>query len=66
MDEWRQDRFPELILEYERCAKQWSKSHVVNLDRSKDHVLRVFSNLMLRGDIRSAVKWLTKYVVEVF
>ena len=44
MDEWRQERFPELIHEYERCAKQWSKSHVVNLDRSKDHVLRVFSN----------------------
>ena len=59
IDEWRQERFPGLIHEYERCAKQWSKSHVVNLDRSKDHVLRVFSNLMLRGDIRSAVRWLT-------
>ena len=59
IDEWRQERSPELIHEYERCAKQWSKSHGVNLDRSKDHVLRVFSNLMLRGDIRSAVRWLT-------
>ena len=50
MDEWRQDRFPKLTHEYERCAKQWSKSHIVNSYRSKDHVLRVFFNLMLRGD----------------
>ena len=57
--EWRQERFPELIQEYQRCAKQLSKSHVANSERSKDHVLRVFSNLMLRGDIRSATRWLT-------
>ena len=57
--EWRQERIPELIQEYQRCAKQFSKSHVANSERSKDHVLRVFSNLMLRGDIRSATRWLT-------
>ena len=57
--EWRQERFLELIQEYQRCAKQFSKSHVVNSERSKDHVLRMFSNLMLRGDIRSAARWLT-------
>ena len=60
-DLWRKEQFDELIHEFQRNAssgvkKRGSKGSVAD----DSHRLRVFTRLMLRGQIRSAVRWLTE------
>ena len=57
MDTWKQNRFDELVYELERCARIKSKVRSSNSD--EDHIIKVFSRLMLQGQVRSAVRWLT-------
>ena len=57
MDAWKQNRFDELVYELERCAR--IKSKVGSSNSDEDHIIKVFSRLMLRGQVRSAVRWLT-------
>ena len=56
MDAWKQNRFDELVYELERCARIKSK---VRSSNSEDHIIKVFSRLILRGQVRSAVRRLT-------
>ncbi len=58
---WKENGVDELISEFERAVKSVTKS--VKGKRkggNEDHVIKVFTRLVLRGQIRSAVRWLTE------
>ena len=58
MEMWRLEHYDELLFEFERCAKKWASSR--NKQPCPNHIVQVFSRLMLRGQVRSAVRWLTE------
>ena len=57
MDMWKNERFDELFYEFERCSKQHRTSSTSS--HTDEHTLKVFSHLMQKGQVRSAVQWLT-------
>ena len=57
MAAWRESRIDELIQDAERCAQQWPRPQQGKQD--DEHMIRVFTRLMLRGQVRSAVHWMT-------
>ena len=58
MEMWRLEHYDELLFEFERCAKKWVRSSTKQ--PCPNHMVQVFSCLMLRGQVRSAVRWLTE------
>ena len=61
MDLWRKGHFDELVHEFQRNASRCLKKRQSNSSAADDsHGLRVFTRLMLRGQVRSAVRWLTE------
>ena len=60
IETWRKQCYDQLLHEFVRCAKQWSKSHSSRSENNKDNVFKIFSRLMLRGEVKSAVRWLTE------
>ena len=57
MEAWRRGLFSELVHESCRCARQ---SVTTFVGTSGDgHTLKVFTRLMLRDQVRAAVRWLT-------
>ena len=57
MDMWKNERFDELFYEFERCSKQHRTSSTSS--HTDEHTLKVFSHLMQKDQVRSAVQWLT-------
>ena len=56
LEDWRSEKFDSLLCETERCSgKRYTPRFTVN----KDHVSQVFTRLMLRGQVRSAVRFIT-------
>ena len=58
MDLWRESQVTELLCEAERCSQQLPKPREGK--QGDDHTIRVFTRLMLRGQVRSAVRWMTE------
>ena len=56
-DVWRAGNFDGLVDEAVRCTKSLSSKHSVN---SQDHVLKVFTRLMLKCELRAATRWITE------
>ena len=53
MDMWKKEQFDELFYEFERCSKQHRTSSTSS--HTDEHTLKVFSHLMQKGQVRSAV-----------
>ena len=61
MNLWRQEQFDELVHEFQRNASQGLKKRQSKSFAADDsHGPRVFTRMMLRGQVRSAVCWLTE------
>ena len=58
IDLWRHAQFDTLIFEFLRCSKLWIKSRATKTN--SEHKLKVFSNLMFKGQLRAAVRWITE------
>ena len=58
MDAWRAGQIDELMFEAERCAQQLPKPP--KSKQGDEHTVRIFTRLMLRGQVRSAVRWMTE------
>ena len=58
LDAWRSSQVDELLYEAERCSQQLPKPH--HGKGGDEHTVRVFTRLMLRGQVRSAVRWMTE------
>ena len=58
MDLWRESQVTELLCEAERCSQQLPKPREGK--HGDDHTISVFTRLMLRGQVRSAVQWMTE------
>ena len=56
MQAWRSNQIDELLFDAERCSQQMPKPQRGNGD--EEHTVRVFTRLMLRGQLRSAVRWM--------
>ena len=56
MEMWKSNSFEALLCEAERCAAQW-RNRQPRL--SDEHVVRVFTHLMLCGRVREAVRFVT-------
>ena len=58
MDMWQGGCIDELLVDLDRCARKFGR-----LSTSKpenDHIIKVFSRLMWKGQVCSAVRWLTE------
>ena len=58
IQEWKSEKHAELMQDFERCTKHKLIHH--NIKSCEQHTYKVFSNLMLKGQVRSAVRWLTE------
>ena len=58
LDAWRSSQVDELLYEAERCSQQLPKPH--HGKGGDEHTVRVFTRLMLRGQVQSAVCWMTE------
>ena len=63
---WKDNGVDELVSEFERGAKSMKSLKGKRKIGTGDHVLNVFSRLVLRGQTRSAVRWLTERDCGVF
>ena len=57
---WQQEQFDVLLQEAVRCNRSFQNSHRSTSCSSRDHLIRVFTKLMLEGNIRAAVRWVTE------
>ena len=60
LDMWERDEFDGLVQEATRCNRSMKMKR--KSDNSEDHVVKVFTRLMLQGKVRPAVRWLTDKV----
>ena len=56
LQHWRNQNCDDLVMEVEHCAREPLCSRVIN---KKDHCVKVFTRLMLRAQVCSAVQFLT-------
>ena len=56
LKEWKEEKFESLVCDAERCARQFTRPRKKD---DKDHTVAVFTCLMLRGQVRSAVRFIT-------
>ncbi len=59
LDLWGNGNFNELVQEAARCCNQGMRRLKKQGVNSEDHMNRVFTRLMLRGEIRAAVRWIS-------
>ena len=59
LQHWKEHCFEDLVNETERCAWQLPRSRFKD---EKDRCVKVFTHLMLRGQVRSAVRFITDRV----
>ena len=57
---WKDSHFGELVAECVRCAGYKSKGRKSSKLQGDAHDCKVFTRLVLRGQMRSAVRWLTE------
>ena len=57
LSSWRDGNIDILIDEFERCVKRYSLSST-KMDEA--HIVKVFTRLMWRGQVRAAVRWMTE------
>ena len=57
MDAWKDEQFEALIYEVERCANHQRKQS--STEFGDEHIIKIFTRLMLRGQIRAATRWIT-------
>lgn len=60
IEQWKGNMMDELISEFDGDARGLMKGQRVKSRRADDHKINVFTRLVLRGQIRSAVRWLTE------
>ena len=58
MEAWRSSQIDELLYEAERCSHQLPKPQLKK--EGDEHIVGVFTQLMLRGRVQSAVRWMTE------
>ena len=59
LQHWKEHCFEDLVNETERCARWLPRSRFKD---EKDQCVKVFTHLMLRGQVRSAVRFITDRV----
>ena len=52
LENWRCNNFDDLVTETERCARQLPHPRYKD---EKDHCIKIFTRLMLRGQVHAAV-----------
>ena len=57
MSLWQEGCIDLLIDEYECCTRRFSKPHLDKMDEA--HIIKVFTCLMWRRQVRTAVRWVT-------
>ena len=57
---WKDESFDVLIQEAERCDRSLRNSYHTSSRRTDDHLVKVFTKLMLQGNVRAAVRWITE------
>ena len=58
---WRDEQYDVLLQEAIHCDQSLRNSHRRPSSRdSKEHLIKVFTRLMLEGNVRAAVRWLTE------
>ena len=56
-EHWKENKFDKLLAEAMRCGKK-KQTNQDNLDDK--HVSKVFASLMMKGKVRSAMRWLSE------
>ena len=57
IEDWKENKFDKLLAEAVRCGKKKQ----INQDSLDDkHVSKVFASLMMKGKVRSAMRWLSE------
>ena len=59
MEDWRGEKFTDLVFDAERCSKQHARPK--HKDR-EDNTVAVFTCMMLHGQVHSAVRFITDRV----
>jgi len=57
---WIEGQVDALIQEAQRFDRFLSNSYRSSVDKSDDHLVRVFTKLMIQGNVRAAVWWMTE------
>ena len=57
---WQNRQFDALLQETARCDLSLRNSCHLKSDDSQDHLTRVFTRLMLQGNVRAAIHWITE------
>lgn len=57
---WQNEQYDVLLQEAARCDQSLRNSYRSASCTSRDHLVRVFTKLMLEGNVRAAVRWLTE------
>ena len=58
---WEDEQFDILLQEAVHCNQSFQNSYRSVSGTPDDHLVRVFTKLMQKGDIRAAVSWLTEH-----
>jgi len=61
MTQWHEGQFDVLLQEVARCDCSFRNFHHSSRSASQDQLVRVFTKLMLEGNVRAAVRWLTEH-----
>ena len=57
IEDWKENKFDKLLAEAVRCGKKKQ----INQDNLNDkHVSKVFASVMMKGKVRSALRWLSE------
>jgi len=59
---WKDESFDVSIQEAERCDRSLHNSYHSTSSHTNDHLVRLFTKLMLQGNVRAAVCWITECV----
>ena len=59
MTQWREGQF-DVLQEAACCDRSFRNSHRSSRPASQDQLVRVFTKLMLEGNVQAAVRWLTE------
>ena len=56
-EDWKENKFDKLLAEAVRCGKK-KQTNQDNLDEK--HVSKVFASILMKGKVRSAMRWLSE------
>ena len=55
---WKSEHFDDLLFDFKSCSKHLKKCSRMKSDES--HIAKVFTHLMMKGQVRAAVRWITE------